>query len=121
MRPWHVTPLLLLAIAACGQRQTDTAMHADATQVPCAPGGDAAFDKTCSVDRQSDASGLILIVNNPDGGFHRLRVTSDGRGVVAADGAQPAKVTVIDPGHIEIAIGNDRYRLPAHMKGSARS
>jgi hypothetical protein len=55
----------------------------------------------------------VLTLHNPDGGFHRLLVTKDGRGVVAADGAEPAIVRVVGEREIEVAIGGDRYRLPA--------
>ncbi|RYD62319.1 MAG: hypothetical protein EOP58_13360 [Sphingomonadales bacterium] len=57
---------------------------------------------------------------DPDGGFHRLRVTRDGRGVIAADGASAASVTIIDKDAIEVAIDDARYRLPATVKGAAR-
>ncbi len=62
----------------------------------------------------------MLTVRHPDGGFHRLRVTRDGRGVIAADGAQAATVTIIDKGAIEVAIDDARYRLPATVKGAAK-
>ncbi|HEU4958786.1 MAG TPA: hypothetical protein VFT56_00115 [Sphingomonas sp.] len=61
----------------------------------------------------------MLVVRNPDGGFHRLQVTHDGRGVIAADGAESAKVTIVEAGTIEVAIGGDRYRLPAVVKGQS--
>lgn len=63
--------------------------------------------------------GTVLTVNAPDGGFRRLLVASDGRGVVAADGAEPAVVTPLDTHTIEVAIGGDRYRLPATVKPEA--
>ena len=34
-----------------------------------------------------------------------------------ADGAEPAKVTIVADHQIEVAIGGDRFRLPATMKG----
>ena len=61
------------------------------------------------------AQGLILTVHRPDGGFHRLLV-KPGYGVVAADGAEEAKVTIVGANEIEVAIGGDRYRLPATVK-----
>ncbi len=68
----------------------------------------------CRAARTAD--GLTLTVRAPDGSFRRLRVTDDGRGVVAADGALPAIVTIVGDGIIEVVIADDRYRLPATIK-----
>ena len=65
------------------------------------------------MERTQEDRGLILTVRHDDGGFHRLLVTQDNRGVIAADGAEAARVSIIDPQSIEVAIGSDRYRLPA--------
>ena len=73
----------------------------------------------CTVERSTDRDGMVLTIREPDGGFRRLRVTRDGRGVVAADGAEPARVSVRDATSIDVAIGTDRYRLPATI-GTAR-
>ena len=78
--------------------------------------GSAAFERVCEVERTSGPAGLVLTVRAPSGAFRRLLVTRDGRGVVAADGAEPAVVTVIDKSRIEVAIEGDRYRLPATIK-----
>ncbi|MDQ2893398.1 MAG: hypothetical protein M3R64_09985 [Pseudomonadota bacterium] len=69
--------------------------------------------RRCTVDRTDDARGLILTLRHPDGAFHRVLVTHDGRGVVAADGASYALVSVVGAEGIEIALDGDRYRLPA--------
>ncbi|WP_242095636.1 MULTISPECIES: hypothetical protein [unclassified Sphingomonas] len=120
---------LALSLAACGtatrpdnralaaaeaNQQTEAA---DDGRIACAH-GDAAMAHTCTVDQLQGDHGLELTVRNADGGFHRLLVTRDGRGVIAADGAEPAKVTVRGPAEIEVAIGADRYRLPATVKGA---
>jgi hypothetical protein len=55
----------------------------------------------------------LLTLRHPSGGFRRLQVMTDGRGVIAADGAEPAKVATIGTSLIEVSIGKDRYRLPA--------
>jgi len=118
----------LLLLAACGDRGAGTANTQpltnaesvqrraadDADLILCAHGSDA-FRRTCTVERTQEDRGLILTVRHDDGGFHRLRVTQDGRGVIAADGAEAARVSIIDPQSIEVAIGGDRYRLPATM------
>ena len=48
---------------------------------------------------------------------------ADGEGTVdfvAADGAEPAVVTLAGADEIEVALGDDHYRLPATMKAAAR-
>ncbi len=37
--------------------------------------------------------------------------------LVAADGAERAQVMLVDGNTIEVAIGDDHYRLPATVKG----
>jgi len=110
----------LLLLVACGSTHNgNTASAANNGRIACAPQGAADFKPVCTLDRIEGADGLTLVVHNPDGGFHRLRVTKDGRGVVAADGAEKALVTIVGAGEIEVAIGGDRYRLPATIKGAA--
>jgi hypothetical protein len=46
-------------------------------------------------------------------GAAELTPVCDGRGVIAADGAEQALVTTIGTSLIEVSVGNDRYRLPA--------
>lgn len=89
----------------------------DDGRIVCAPAGNAAFSRQCTLDRVQSTEGLILTVHKPDGGFRRLLVVKDGRGVIAADGAEAAKVTIVADHQIEVAIGGDRFRLPATMKG----
>ncbi|TPG42913.1 hypothetical protein EAH79_03530 [Sphingomonas koreensis] len=115
--------ILSLALAACHSAPADNQLGATDTSsaenhLECAPQGATDFARTCTVDRIDGADGLTLVVHNPDGGFHRLLVTKDGRGVVSADGAEQAKVTIVAAGQIEVAIGGDRYRLPATVKAS---
>lgn len=117
--------LLTLALAACG-RQTTPAETIENTvarptaddRIECATGA-RAFARDCTVERTQSAEGLILTVRRPDNGFHRLLVVNDGRGVIAADGAEAARVSVIGDGRIEVAIGDDRYRLPATVGAKA--
>lgn len=123
------TILLALLLAACGT-QADRGSYANAIdnaqaqvasdeKIDCAPAGIPDFARNCTVDRTQSAEGLTLTVRNSDGGFHRLQVVSDGRGVIAADGAEAAKVTLIGDGRIQVAIGGDRYLLPATVKAKA--
>ncbi|MBV8686362.1 MAG: hypothetical protein JOZ90_03615 [Alphaproteobacteria bacterium] len=114
-----LAPLLLPA--ACGdpkasRQEAEAAQAAGAggdDRIDCAVNGAVAFERVCSVERESGADGLILTVRHPSGGFRRLKVTRDGRGVIPADGAEGATVTILDDRHIEVAIGTDRYHLPA--------
>lgn len=119
--------LLPLLLTGCGQTKPDALALAnaeaaqqadadDAGRILCARGGSSDFARSCTLDRVSSPQGLMLTVGHPDGGFHRLLVTKDGRGVVAADGAETAKVTIVGPDQIEVALGDDRYRLPATVK-----
>lgn len=120
--------LLVLPLASCGSpdQPANTALIAnveaqqqadaeDDGRVLCAR-GDGQLQRTCTVEQVRDADGLVLTLRHPDGGFRRLRVTADGRGVIAADGAEPVKVTIVGPGDIEVAVGGDHYRLPATVK-----
>ena len=70
----------------------------------------------CAIDRTQTQDGLYLTLRHPDGGFRRLLVTNDGRGVIAADGAEKAEVTPLAPDLIEVELGGARYRLPATVR-----
>ena len=121
----RAAPLLIAAclpLAACKRAEPDTApvpatVAANLPTIPCALAGAPTFGEDCTVERVASDRGWTLVMHHPDGGFRRLSVTTDGRGVAAADGAQPAAVAVIAPGTIEVAIAGDRYRLPATIEG----
>ena len=119
---------LLLALSACNTHdQTATtkalarveadqrARAEDDGMVLCARGGDA-LTRSCTVEQTAGPDGLILTVRHPDGGFHRLLATRDGRGVVAADGAETARVGIVGSDGIDVRLGDDHYRLPATVK-----
>jgi hypothetical protein len=112
-----ILPMVLLG--ACQKQEDDPVIQAAARApaVPCALAGAAAFKPICTIEKVVTNDGLALVMHHPDGGFRRLIVTTDGRGVVTADGADDAHVSVIDPGTIEVIVGQDRYRLPATVKG----
>jgi hypothetical protein len=78
----------------------------------CAPPGEAELRRMCAAERTEDARGTVLTVRLPDSGFHRLRVSADGRDIAAADGAAPAIVRT-NGKVIEVEVGGARYRLPA--------
>ena len=117
---------LAIALTGCGERRPAPGPIASAEadqhdransagRIDCALGGGSDFARQCSVEEMAGDDGAILTIRHPDGGFRRLRITHDGRGVIAADGAEAAKVTVLDKGMIEVAIGGARYRLPARV------
>lgn len=86
-------------------------------RIACALEGAVNFDRTCTMDRMTGPNGTVLMVGRDDVGFRRLLVAGDGRGLVAADGAEPAVVAIVGDGLIEVSIGKDRYRFPATIKG----
>ncbi|OJV31595.1 MULTISPECIES: hypothetical protein [unclassified Sphingomonas] len=105
--------LAVALLAGCKERQTATPPPKLAGDLNCAVGGAPGFSRSCALERAETARGLVLTLRHAQGGFRRLLVTKDGRGVVAADGAVPAKVTIVGNNEIEVALGGDRYRLPA--------
>jgi hypothetical protein len=121
---WAALPL---ALTACDTKIRDKAAEARneahqekiekaAGKIECAPPGTDTFSFACAIDMIQSQDGLFLTLRQPDGGFRRLLVTRDGRGVVAADGAEQTQVTTLAPNLIEVAIGGARYRLPATVR-----
>lgn len=86
--------------------------------IDCAVGGASQFTRSCHVERETVDGALNLVIHHDDGGFRRLTVMTDGSGVITADGADPARVTLFD-GEIEVAVGQDRYMLPATISDHA--
>lgn len=120
--------LSFLLLAACN-RAPDNGELAEAEargsreaaengRIACALEGAKLFDRTCTVEEMSGPDGAVLVVGRSNVGYRRLQITTDGRGVMSADGAEPAKVTIVGDGMIEVAIGSDRYRLPANTGGA---
>lgn len=120
MRFLSLLPLLL--IAACSApnseaSETVAAAAEDDGRIDCRIGNAEQFQRFCTIERSEDEAGPLLTVRRPDGGFRRLRITDDGRGVVAADGAEEARVTIIGDRRIQVSIGGDDFRLPATIGG----
>jgi len=105
---------------ASGPNQSAVATQPQAPRIPCAAHGAPDLTPACTLDRTETPNGVILTLRHPDGAFHRLQITRDGRGVIAADGAEPAKVTPLGPDSIEVELGGARYRLPATVRGQPR-
>ncbi|MGH6651643.1 MAG: hypothetical protein ACREB7_10980 [Sphingopyxis sp.] len=127
MRIFGLAALPLLLLAGCDGApdnkklaETEAKQSRDAAnngRIECALEGAKLFDRTCTVQEMSGDGGTILVVGRGDVGYRRLQITTDGRGVVSADGAEQATVTIIGEGMIEVAIGADKYRLPADTGG----
>lgn len=112
-KPFRAVMLLAGSVAVSGcSGGRSTAAAPSAPRIACTR-GDRPLLPDCTVETQTTPAGLVLTVRRGDGGFRRLLVTHDGRGVIAADGAQPAEVKVIDRRTIEVGVADDRYRLPA--------
>lgn len=109
---------LLAGLSACGKAGEQPAQPSpqaseSASGVPCRVGKAGPMTPDCAIEREGSGEGAVLTIRHPDGGFRRLQLVKDGRGVVAADGAESAVVYLTGDGQAEIAIGDDLYRLPA--------
>ena len=109
---WILICLSIIVGACSGPQDAQTSSET----VPCALAGSGPLDQSCSVVRERAQRGVLLTLTAPDGGFRRWLVTNDGRGVVPADGAEPARVTLRDGNRAEIAIAGERYLLPARTR-----
>jgi hypothetical protein len=105
----------LLLLTSCGAQPGASTADATAGRIECRAEGEAAFARSCAVESADTADGRILTIRKADGGFRRLRVTTDGSGVVAADGAERTHVTLLPDNRVEVEIGGDRFRLPARV------
>lgn len=108
--------IALLAVSACGRGvEAQNATAESDGRIDCRIGGDTQFIRACSVERTRGADGILLTVTKPDGGFRRLMQTRDGRGVIAADGAEQAEIRIAGDNLIEVTIAGDSFRLPARI------
>jgi len=122
-----IASLTLALLAGCGEKtdqsklaQAESDARAGAAnegRIDCIPAGETALRRICGIERSRDADGsLVLTISHPDGSFRRLMIATDGRGVIAADGAEEAIVKVLNDQEIEVALGGNLYRLPATVK-----
>ncbi|WP_034516956.1 hypothetical protein [Blastomonas sp. UPD001] len=110
----------LAVLAGCtGERQPDAVAESDDSRVSCALGGDTEFTPKCDVERVQNGDRRELVMRHPDGGFRRFEIVTDGRGLIAADGAEQAVITPLADGRIQLSVGDDRYRIPATIKSGA--
>jgi hypothetical protein len=113
--------LLTLIVAGCGSKPADPFGSAPkADRIECRTGAAVSFERACVVERSVGKDGLNLTIRHRDGGFRHFLVTSDGRGVVVADGAEAAIVKLEGNHDILVTVGDDSYRLPATVKAVSR-
>lgn len=127
-RPALMGTMLLLCLGACSNEPDNSELAAveaaqsrdaaAAGRIYCALGGADAFALNCTMEQIAGSDGTILVLGRQDAGYRRFRITTDGRGVEAADGAEPATVALIEDGLIEVSVAGDRYRLPARTGSS---
>lgn len=113
--------LICLALAGC-DKDDGTAARAfpdsgsdGQARADCANGPGAQLRRTCVVEQD----GPVLTIRHSDGGFRRFQILNDRRGLATADGAEPATIALVGDGQIEVSAGDDRYRLPATISGTA--
>ena len=115
--------IFLLLLTSCGSQPAVESNGAAApalgepdNRIDCRPAGQAAFTRSCTVEGSDGPDGRILTIRKADGGFRRLRVATDGTGVAAADGAEPAHVSLAPDQRILVEIGGDSFLLPARIR-----
>jgi hypothetical protein len=82
--------------------------------IECAIGSAAELARECRLERIGVGEVARFIVHHPDGGFRRLELAPDGKGLAPSDGADEARNS-LSQGMIDLSIGQDRYRIPADM------
>lgn len=90
-------------------------------KIECALSGSSLFERTCTTEQIPGSEGYILVIRHPDGGFRRFDILTDGRGLSPADGFDETRINLIEEGMIEVTSGDDKYRLPAQIKGNGAS
>ncbi len=102
----------LLLPTAC---QDAEAPIAGSRPVECRLADRPDFEPGCTIERTASPDGPVLVLRRGDGSFRRLLIVRDGRGVVAADGAESVTVRSAGEDHIEVSAGDMVYRLPAKI------
>lgn len=119
--------LLVFGLVACGSNEAEDLKNAEGDaaeqaaldgKIECALAGSATFERTCTTEQIAGNDGKILIIRHADGGFRRFDILTDGRGLAPADGFDETKISLLSDGMIEVSSGDDKYRLPAQIKGS---
>lgn len=127
----HLLLLLgALSVTSCGKSDADALNDAENAaaeeaaldgKIECALAGSSSFERTCTTERIAGSDSQLLVIRHADGGFRRFRILTDGRGLAPADGFDETKISLIENGMIEVSSGDDKYRLPAQIKGQHAS
>lgn len=119
--------LAFVALSGCSGgdlRQAEKETDEEAAlsgKIECALSGSSLFERTCTTEQIPGSEGYILVIRHPDGGFRRFDILTDGRGLAPADGFDETRINLIEEGMIEVTSGDDKYRLPAQIKGNGAS
>lgn len=105
----------LAALTACSSPEEAPKGRA----IDCALAGAAKFAPDCFVQDSRVDNLRFLTVRHKDGAFRRFQMVDDGRGVIAADGADEAVAKWSAQGVLDVTVAGDRYRFPAQMKPDA--
>lgn len=100
----------LTAVSACSPQGDE--VRGD--PIACAIGHAGKLERTCRLERTGTGTALQFVVHHADGGFRRLELAPDGKGLLPSDGADKA-VSVVTPDAIELTIGPDSYRIPLEL------
>jgi hypothetical protein len=118
--------MLAIMLAGCGENNAEDLENAENKadeqaaldgKVECALAGSSNFQRTCTTEQIAGAEGTILVIRHRDGGFRRFDILTDGRGLAPADGFDETRISLLSDGMIEVSSGDDKYRLPAQIKG----
>ena len=115
MRAGLFLMLACAALAACSKPEEKP----QGRVIDCALAGAEKFLPDCFVQDSRVGNQRFLTVRHMDGAFRRFEMVDDGRGVVAADGADEATARWSAEGVLEVTVAQDRYRFPARMKDDA--
>ena len=88
----------------------------DDGKVLCALNGVTNLTAVCTHTVIEAAGSTQLLLEGPEGDFRRFTILKDGRGLETSDGAEPASISLLDGGKIEVSVGQDKYVLPAKVK-----
>ena len=117
---------MVLSLAACSGNSAEDLKNAESDadeaaaldgKIECALAGSLTFKRGCTTEQIASSDGKILVIRHPDGGFRRFSILTDGRGLAPADGFDETKISLLSDGMIEVSSGDDKYRLPAQIKG----
>lgn len=106
---------VIAALAACSAAEEAPKGRV----IDCTVGGSEKFLPDCFVEDSRLGERRFLTVRHKDGTFRRFEMVDDGRGVIAADGADEATAKWSAEGVLEVSVGKDRFRFPARMKSDA--